>query len=436
MNYTTKTPFIKLYEELSKLQEAETAPALNIANTVSQDELDAILIDYANKLEAACKRCRSVKISAQNVIIFLPSTFSDLAFPGIARSYLIGSNIPGWHFVTDRLPVADNALRKRHSEKLANCEIDLTGSWIAFNFYADNPVEAAEQLILSMGLPKDRATFVAPCKALGAKIYKNNAVRGVAIPYTGVADKNTLLNFCITPPMQSKQVVRPNEEDIKDTFSKAVDFTIDFTSAGFRAVSGLPELTRDNIKTENDLLDIAFYIEDLITYYKTGDQVQRANMLALLRIFEVKLTGTGDGDDFKSVQYLGSAGRQERILAKVLQRNDVATKTPYDSDKEECYHYLVSKKFVSSGTDFVNNTSTIDAKIYSDELNMRKLIAKKAHGADFLVVYLKYPKEARHWRVIAMRDIIDFDTAKKLQKLVAVLNEQGSIALVERTDFE
>ena len=445
------TEFMSIYEELLTLQESSIA-TITKPNTNITD-LQNLVTKYRDVLNTACQGVTASK----GVGIFLaPDETRPHYTKAIAKVQTAADreNRIDWRYG----PLGPMPGHRNHISDLLNnvdeqINFNLDSCWVGFFVVGKNKISTlADPLIAALTdyTPElqwnDEVLLTKPGSLFGG--VNNNNVFGICVKYSSIANISTLTSFVdpISAVDMAQAIINTGADvatssdtskvSIEDLFDKAVDFTVNFVNTGYRAVSKLPELTKESIKTENDLLDIAFYVEDLITYYHSGNENQRNNMLALLNIFEVKLCGTGDDDDYESVQYLGSSGRQERILAKDLVRNTAATKTPYESDEEEKYHYLVSKKFVTGRPDFIYNESKIDAKIYRDESQMRKLMTKKAHGADFLIVYLKYPKEGVHWRALATHEIKDFATAKKLKNLMADLNEQGSIVLVERTDFK
>jgi hypothetical protein len=187
--------------------------------------------------------------------------------------------------------------------------------------------------------------------------------------------------------------------EILKRLEPAKNFILDFRTSGKRfAYDKSLDISSSADWTKSDIKKFDFYVEDLVDYYKKADEARKDQMKALLDIFEVKLCGTGDNDDYQSVQYLANSGKQERILAGYdgyLERNTDATHTENVTDKEEKYHYLVSKHGgkVTNIPDFIytdNNDIKVDAKIYGDVSSMDANYSKKTHDADFLIVYLKY----------------------------------------------
>ena len=441
--------FLTTYDELSVFNDIDIADTAD-SQWLSRAELDSTLVTKANEWQSAVASRFRGQIVFQGIIQFFASqNQQETTIEPLARQ--CKGALARWH--SNAVKASLSSFNERTDNP--DYKINLYGSWYGYCFGLDFSVKDSQQkqqLVIDCVETSARYFEVDESDILlyTAKV-QQSSMYIICVKHDNSANKSTLdrapMSFNLTrkyieystlTPLTSTDIDTSSDTSkvsIEDLFDKAVDFTIDFVNTGYRAVSGLSELTKESIKTEDDLLDVAFYVEDLITYYHLGNENQRNNMLALLNIFKVKLCGTGDDDDYESVQYLGSSGRQERILAEDLGRNTAATKTPYESDEEERYHYLVSKKFVTGKPDFKYNKSKIDAKIYRDESQMRKLMTKKAHGADFLIVYLKYPKEDVRWRALATHEIEDFATAKKLQSLITKLNKQESIPLVERTDF-
>jgi hypothetical protein len=153
-----------------------------------------------------------------------------------------------------------------------------------------------------------------------------------------------------------------------------------------------------------DLSATAFWVEDLVAYYKRGNFDQK-NMLAnLLEAYystsKEKMTITGKDC---SLQYLANAGIQEQQLVTSipgLERNSEATRlTLMPGDQEDSYHFLVppvKQTQISQwngNSDFTYGDFNVDAKIYLNTQSMWSYVNKEresgTHDAHYLIVYLK-----------------------------------------------
>jgi hypothetical protein len=364
MNYIQKTPFMELYEELSKLHEAETAHVLNTSNVVSNDELDDMLRGYTSTLRKICGT------TAQNVVIFLTRSFSsNICNAGsIARSCLASSDCFNWHYIENRSSIATSSTRKNFGDSLANSEIDLTGSWIVFNFLKSTPDSSviAEELSRALNLPEDDATFIQPCEALGKNIYKNGAVNGVAFPYTTGANKSTLLNFC--------SLITDNVTSL-DAFKQAKEFIKEFTKE---------HPTR--IQCTEDGRPRAIHVPTLVKYYLNRPIEKEVMDVLLKTYFNGTTLGKNPDPDHphRSVQYLYNAIQQERVMAQNgFTHNGTATNA--GEDVQDSYEWLVQR---SSGTaDFYfggQEDITVEAKQGLPVSADWRLI-KSAHNAQYVV---------------------------------------------------
>jgi hypothetical protein len=394
MNYITETSFMELYEELSVLnEEAEIAQALSTSNAVSSNTLDQILQNYVNELKTACQKSRGI---AQNVIILLAEPFSrSICDTGsIARSCLAFSDKREWHYIDMTHPCASSENRYKYAEMLANSEIDLTNSWVVFNFIQDktDSQAVANELALALGLPKDLATFVRPCKAFGSSIYKAGAVCGVAFPYTPEAGKSTLLNFCSLTPKALKNIPLSVSTDVADNVVQLDDFK--------QAKEFIEKFSKEYPNRIQYISDrpSAIHVPSLVNFYIKYPDAGATIRSMLSTYFKSVTLEPNPLQPHKSVQYLYNAIQQEHVMKSILQPNSAATNA--GAEVADSHQYLISG-VASSATDFVYRNLTIDAK----QGHYKKgAIAKinNSHNANY-IVYFAY--EGLGSRTLGLHDI-------------------------------
>ena len=390
MNYKQKTPFMELYEALSALNEAEAAEILQVDDYQGQSIVD---IGTINNLMQDCA------IHLENIITnnFRPSIIKK-GQPIIL--FTEDENGPTYYTCDNRWYASN-----RHDY------VDLSTSWLGFVFFLKGQQDNVKTLVNCLqNFHSDVLDWshvvignldsAMPLSWRGNGIFVkcgSYAKQSTLRPFVKVLDeiipgvKNDTAENKQSETTDTDVSLASNVIPFEDRCTQAKNFICNFIDfLGDKNKNHClykSEISKEDIYklSESDLTGFDFYVDALVDYYKKADRAQKFSMKQLLKIFNVKLCGTGDADDYQSIQYLANSGKQERILAgypKYLTRNAEATHTENTSDPEERYHYLVAKHGgkVTNIPDFTytpNKSIKVDAKIYGSATTMANNYSKK-----------------------------------------------------------
>lgn len=422
-----KTPFINLYEEMSRLYESSVGE--NTTTTVTQAEIDTYLEEVAftafyNAMPAHLRKF------IKGTSLVLKGTADQVAsmrfFSPNPRSkqyrfkWCYGSLLPA---------VRDRETYNRSDDTL----FDITGGWLCFYFIQPNIAQNSPtiQTISTELSTQITQAFNRPLSWELSDTYitelpSNFVSVGVGARICGVCVK--VDSSATTATLSLAQSISAYDPKNQQRLSIAREFVQDFEENGYRIAHTLPSLSALN--NYSQLKHIALHVEDLVDYWANTDIAKRNNMETMLNLMGVDIRRGK-----KSLQYLYNAMNQETIIENSgIARNPNASRVPTAPRGEE-YKYLMTPNSVvgklTAEPDFIYlNTWLVDAKIYKDEQKMWSYATNgsSTHYSNFLIVYLKNkcswkllyrrdPKEAfKDWEVDPDENFIE---ATKLAKIIA-----------------
>lgn len=474
--------FMQLYESLSALLEADVAFDTTLADpeTSSSDlnkaDIDALLADKCQYFKQAVtdinKSISTFPIIPASVILFttpiykvetldptqriITTSFTTkipknvnriVSSSNIARSKMVHNdtkNAYSWHYLSDTgLSAFAPDQRSKAREFLDNkASFNITESYFCYCFRLnaggkpasfDAQLTSAQEVLRAMANQQGFAVklnYNFGQKIIGA----SDDVIGICIPCSTSTHQNIkpFIHKILDLPVDSHTSDSAEPIQSESRFEQAVKFIDFFLQAGKRAE------VPPNIKSEEDIKNCAFNVEDLVSVYSTSDSTIKHYMRSLLAILGSKVgqdnpTKAKHIANWKSVQYLHNACKQEdKILEEAknivltfrsgrqvtgipLTRNPAATGLKDGRKDANWYLFSQSNEAVTVHADFIfNDNIKVDAKIYynakSEATNSE---GPSAHDAAFLIEYLI--DENPHWRLKALHNTVGTTAVDNLQ---------------------